>query len=179
MAKKKVSPELEEAILGLPLKEKHKLLLRLINKEELLVEQLQYRLLENSEADLVYRRNDLKEKIDKIFKTHTLHYYKDLLFYIRDGVSLINRHMKITKDKRGELELLIFLHQAAFTHLHRIKNNWRDQLYLEKLVAYSGSKIEKMNALLQELHEDFRIEFEEDIAGLRTQITVLNRSLHL
>src|SRR5690606_1432898 len=102
MAKKKISPELEEAILGLPLKEKNKLLIRLIGKDQLLTGQLQYKLLENTESDLVFRRKEIRELITKIFQTHTIYYFKDLLYYVRDGVSYINRHFKITKDKKGE-----------------------------------------------------------------------------
>lgn len=170
MAKKKISPELEEAILGLPLKEKNKLLIRLIGKDQLLTGQLQYKLLENTESDLVFRRKEIRELITKIFQTHTIYYFKDLLYYVRDGVSYINRHFKITKDKKGELELLIYLYRQAMNTRHTLKNNWRDQSYKTKFTEYSLTKITKMNTLLNDLHEDFRVEFEEDITSLHTLI---------
>ncbi len=173
MAKKKISPELEEAILALALKEKNKLLIRLIGKDQLLIDQLQYRLLENTESDLVFRRNEIKELISKIFQNHPIYYFKDLLYYVRDGISYINRHFKVTKDRRGELELLIYLYQQAMNGRQTLKNNWRDQGYKVKFKEYSLIRIAKMNTLLTQLHEDFRVEFEEDITGLQTLITDL------
>lgn len=173
MAKKKISPALEEAILNLPQKEKNKLLIRLAGKDQLLIDQLQYKLLENSESDLVFRRNDIKELITKIFETHSIYYFKDLLYYVRDGASYINRHFKVTKDKKGELELLIHLYRQALNTRHTLKNNWRDQAHKDKFKEYSQAKITKMNTLLHDLHEDFRIEFEDDITTLQTLITDL------
>ncbi|WP_367914410.1 hypothetical protein [Leadbetterella sp. DM7] len=173
MAKKKITSELEEAILNLPLKEKNKLLIRLIGKDPVLTEQLRYKLLENTESDLVFRRAEIKERLTKIFGDHSIYYFKDLLYYVRDGVSYINRHFKITRDKKGELELLIHLYQQAMNTRHTLKNNWRDQGFKVKFTEYSQAKLAKMNTLLNDLHEDFRVEYEEDITTLSTFITDL------
>lgn len=173
MAKKKITPELEEAILNLSLKEKNKLLIRLINKDPLLIDQLHYKTLENTESDLAFRRSEIKELISKIFNTHSIYYFKDLLYYVRDGISYINRHFKVTKDKKGELELLVHLYQKAMSIRVTLKNNWRDQIHKDKFKAYSLAKIAKMNTLLNDLHEDFRVEFEEDIASVHTSISEL------
>ena len=59
-------PELKSAILDLPIKEKDKLLLRLINKDETLVEHLHFQLLED-ENDLIDRTKKVYEKIDVQF----------------------------------------------------------------------------------------------------------------
>lgn len=173
MAKKKISPELEEAILNLSPKEKNKLLIRLINKDALLTEQLQYRLLENTESDLVFRRNQIKEEVTRIFHTSVISYFKDLLYYVRSGISHINRHAKVTKDKKGELELLIHLYQQALQARSALKNNWRDQVFKQKFITYSLTKTAKMTALLNDLHEDFRVEFEEEITALHALIADL------
>ena len=173
MAKAKVSPELQEAILLLPQKEKNKLLIRLINKDELLVEQLQYKLLENTESDLVFRRSEVKEKITKIFEQYAIPYYKDLLYYVKSGVSLINRHFKVTKDKKGELELLIHLYKESELIIPDIKNNWRDQVFKDKFQEYSLTRIKKMDTLLNGIHEDFRVEFEVDLESIQNFITEL------
>ena len=60
-------PELKNSILDLPSKEKDKLLLRLINKDETLVEHLHFQLLED-ENDLQDRVKNIYEKIDLQFK---------------------------------------------------------------------------------------------------------------
>lgn len=64
-------PELKNAILDLPSKEKDKILLRLINKDETLVEHLHFQLLED-ENDLIDRVNIIYEKIDNQFKKHII-----------------------------------------------------------------------------------------------------------
>lgn len=173
MAKKKISPELEEAILNLPQKEKNKLLIRLINKDQLLTDQLQYQLLENTESDLQFRRSEIKERTATLFHHSPIYLYKDLLYYVREAVSYINRHTKVTKDKRGELELLIHLFTKTESILPELKNKWRDQVFKEKFITYSLARVNKMNTLLDMLHEDFRVEFEEDIAAIHTRLTHL------
>ena len=162
MAKKKISSELEEAILSLSQKEKNKLLIRLINKDELLVEQLQFKLLEGSETDLKYRVTNIIEAINLTFSTQSIRYFKDLIYYTRELVTLINRHFKVTKDKKGELELLIHLFKVANTASSNLKINLRDFTSKSKYKEYSLTKVAKMETLLKAIHEDYKIEFEED-----------------
>lgn len=173
MAKKKITEQLEEAILNLPQKEKNKLLIRLINKDQLLTEQLQYRLLEDTESDLEFRRAEIKEHIARLFDHYPVYLYKDLLHRVREGAAYINRHAKVTKDRRGELELLIHLFQKAESLLPQLKSQWRDRIFKEKFIAYGLARTDKMNILLNALHEDFRVEFEENIAAIHTWITHL------
>ncbi len=173
MAKAKVSSGLQEAILSLPQKEKNKLLIRLINKDELLIEQLQYKLLENTESDLVFRRSEIYDQISQIFKQYSIPYYKDLIYYVKSGVSLINRHFKVTKDKKGELELLVHLYQKAKEAIPGIRTNWKDQVFKVKFQEYSLTKIKKMNTLLNDIHEDFRVEYEGSLESIQHFITEL------
>ncbi|MCD8540840.1 MAG: hypothetical protein LRY55_14535 [Leadbetterella sp.] len=172
MAKKKITPELEEAILNLPQKEKNKLLIRLVNKDSLLTEQLQYRLLENTEADLRYRILDIKESIDAAFGTQRMP-LKDILSHTREKVGLINRFAKVTKDKQGELELLIHLFLASNAAFDQHRVTLRDFLLKTKYKQYGSSKTEKMKLLLDVLHEDYRIEFEEDLAQIINAINAI------
>lgn len=170
MAKKKIFPELQEAILALPSKEKNKLLIRLINKDELLVEQLQFKLLENTDSDLSFRIAQIKEEIDISFKQN-ISYYKDLLSFTRDKITAINRFQKITKDKRGELELLVYIYSKIRTA--KIKNTLKDFHFKLKFKDYSLLRLKKMNTLLDGLHEDYRIEFEEELFEITTYINEL------
>lgn len=173
MAKKKISEELQDAILQLPNKEKNKLLIRLINKDDLLIDQLQYKLLENTEADLVYRRNEVKEYIGRVFGYSSIPYFKDLHYYVRDGISKINRYYKVTKDKKGELELLIYLYLEAKESSRDIKNKWGDQMLKIKFKEYSYTKIAKMQTLLEQIHEDFRVEFDDDLTTIKAYVNNL------
>lgn len=163
MAKKRVSDELQEAILSLPSKEKNKLLIRLINKDELLVEQLQFKLLENTAADLRFRINEIKRAADDLFQKVDFRYYKDLLYYTRDLVTHVNRYFKVTKDKKGELELLIYVLIQASENTHNLKPNLRDLAFKTKFKDYGLNKITKLNTLVDSLHEDYKVEFEDEI----------------
>lgn len=171
MAKKKITAELEEAILNLPQKEKNRLLIRLINKDSLLTEQLQYKLLENTDADLRYRILNIKDSIDSTFGSPRM-LLKDILSHTREKIGQINRFARVTKDKRGELELLIHLFRASNEAFDQHRATLRDFLLKTKYKQYGSSKAEKMKLLLNTIHEDYKIEFEEDLNQI---INTINR----
>ena len=62
-------PALKQAVLDLTEKEKNQLLIRLINKDQVLIEQLHFRLLED-EMDLIKRYEDLKDEIESTLNDH-------------------------------------------------------------------------------------------------------------
>lgn len=103
----KLPKELEKAVLSLPAKEKDKLLIRLIGKNELLIQQLYFQLLED-ESDLPHKRAEIKNQILKVSKM-----YHDtagwMMMDMRELNGRITNHIKITKDKYGEIELTLFL----------------------------------------------------------------------
>ncbi|WP_064196266.1 MULTISPECIES: hypothetical protein, partial [Emticicia] len=108
----KLPKELEKAILELPSKEKDKLLLKLISKNELLSEQLYFQLLED-ESDLKFKREEIKKQILKVSKM-----YHDtpgwMMMDMRDLSGRITHHVKVTKDKYGEIELNLYLLDMFF-----------------------------------------------------------------
>ena len=61
----KVPKELEKAILSLPVKDKDKMLLKLVAKSELLIQQLNFQLLED-ESDLKEKREEIKSTILRV-----------------------------------------------------------------------------------------------------------------
>ena len=63
-------PELKQAIIDLPDKEKNQLLIRLINKDQILIEHLHFKLLED-DFDLIKRYEDLKNEISILIKDHS------------------------------------------------------------------------------------------------------------
>jgi hypothetical protein len=160
MARKKLSDELKAAILELPSKEKNKLLLRLITKDDLLTEQLHYQLLENTSTDLAYRITEIKETL--VFPDARLS-MKDIMAQWREKSSRITRFYKVTKDKKGELELLLALTQAAHKAYTHHRTTLREFHLRLKFKENGLKKVEKMNTLLQSLHEDYRMEYESDL----------------
>src|SRR5690606_21645841 len=93
----KLNPDLKEAILRLPEKEKDKLLMRLIRKDLTLVNQLQFQLLED-QGDLEDRRKKTLRNIDAaIERIERIKNYKhftprDLLLELRFVSGFVNEH---------------------------------------------------------------------------------------
>ena len=101
---KLIEKDLEQAIIALPAKEKNKILIRLINKDKVLVEKLHFQLLEHPEFDLQLRQDAVLEEIENI-KGYSSIKSKDLLTLQRSYFAQIAHHKKITADKIGEVRL--------------------------------------------------------------------------
>jgi hypothetical protein len=162
----KVPKELEKAILSLPSKDKDKLLMKLIAKSELLIQQLQFQLLED-ESDLKHKREEIKSSILRVSKM-----YHDtpgwMMMDMRDLNGRITNHVKVTKDKYGEVELTLYLLHAFFdnqlTHLERYTGKTDTvSLYIAKRTEFVLNKLPK-------LHEDYYVEFERDINKLLERV---------
>ena len=165
----KISKELEKAIVGLPIKEKDKMLLRLINKSELLVEQLQYQLLEN-ESFLNDRRDDIKKSIARVSKM-----YHDtpgwMMMDMRDLNSRITNHVKITKDKYGEIELTLYLLNSFFDNQSKLLEKYNSKS--DTVALYIAKRTEFVLKKLPKLHEDYYIEFEREVNKLLERVNTL------
>jgi hypothetical protein len=155
---KNISKDLEEAILSLPQKEQNRLLLRLIAKNDILVEQLHYKLLETPE-DLPYRRANIKEDIDKKLK-YGFRYPTEMLWEIKRLNSTITRHRRVTADKYGEVELGLYMIGAVLSS----GNNFLEILSsrTEKLSLYLVKRMIMILKNLSKLDKDYFIDFEKD-----------------
>ena len=150
-----ISADLKKAIVEMLLKERDKLLLRLIGKDDLLIEQLEFKLLEvgfSTES----RRLEVQQKLDKIY-TFKLSNPSDLLYYLRENNASITRHLKVTKDKYGEVELtLSLLHDAMDMKPHFFGElKWNNEKISEYIVKKTAILLKKYNALDPELKLDF------------------------
>ncbi len=147
-----ISTELKSEILGLPNKEKDKLLLRLIAKNDILVEQLQFQLVEeNLTTDS--RRHEVQKELDKIYQKRVIT-PSQLYLEIRSASALITRHVKVTKDKYGEVDLLLNLLYDPFDmkpHIFSELNRANDKLsyYLAKKSIILLKKLKSLDAELQ------------------------------
>jgi hypothetical protein len=162
----KISKDLEKAILSLPVKEKDKMLLRLIGKSELLVEQLHYQLLEN-ESFLTDRRDDIKRSIERISKQ-----YHDtpgwMMMDMRDLNGRITQHVKVTKDKYGEIELTLYLLNSFFDNQLKLLEKYSSKS--DTVALYIAKRTEFILKKLPKLHEDYYIEFERDVNKLLEKV---------
>jgi hypothetical protein len=155
--------DLKYAITALPVKEKDKLLLRLIAKDKILTEHLHFKLLED-EADLQERRSALLEEItDKVkgVKANV----KDILLVFRTLNAKVSHHYKVTKDVITELELRIYL-------LKQIPIDSKDGHYAayskfdERLVIYFIRTTLAAYKKYLKLHEDLQFDLQTDLNTL-------------
>ena len=157
----KISKELEEAIKAMPEGEKDKLLLRLIRKDEMLIKKLFFDLLQD-EADMEMARDKLLYFIKKRAENNYSSTPGLLMMEMRDCSGAISRHVKITKDKYGEIQLNI----ATINEFYKF--NYDDVLIFgahraDKFATYVCNKAQLVLKKLEKIHEDMYLEFEEGI----------------
>lgn len=163
---RKIDDQLKIAIAKMPVAEKDKLLFRLVAKDEKLVRKLVFELLEGGETR-DERASELREQIVKNFPKADAGYLTPgyLLLDLRHWNARITEHVQATKDKSGEVSLVIFMLAEAFRRhdamLKRFPERRSDTFspYVAKRTAAILKKAEK-------LHEDYFIEFRRDLNEL-------------
>lgn len=175
----KIDNNLKEAILRMPQKEKDRMLLRLIAKDSLLAHQLQFRLLEDEE-DLKERKENIFQYIETRAEVYPEFFYSPgyLMMDMRDCSGLINDYRNITRDKAGEIELqlnmLNDLLEPNMDKLAMIKLSHK-----MKLVTYVVKRRKRIGDFMEKIHEDYRLEFEDDLEKLNKLITQLDPEGHI
>ncbi len=163
----KIAKHLEKAIVEMPQKEKDKLLLRLIAKDDLLTEKLEHQLLGDAN-DAVDRRNELMEQIREM----ALYAHYDtpgwLMMAMREKSGQITRHEKVTKDKFGEVALLLALINEPFVQQQSLleKKAKRADNFAEYVVKKAKIILNK----LSKLHSDYFVELEDSVNRMLTSI---------
>ncbi len=163
---------LKQAVLALSEKEKDKLLVRLINKDKMLLKQLHYELLED-EADLADRIEVLKERLEGLFdqasstvKNLPLYSnYRELTSLMRQASGWINEHEKVTKDKFSVVECRLILLQEAF---ERFPVLFGPTALLPgmKLHKYVMGRVKNVSGLFNKLHEDLQFDLNPQMESV-------------
>jgi len=170
MARAKLSPELKKEISLLSSKEKDRLLFRLIPKDSKLVHQLEYKLVE-LEGTLEFRRDDMREHIESRVTLYPNKYYSSVYLRLEmiDISGKISYHVAITKDKLGEIEFnLMMINGLLDKNKERLQS---ESKYLaEKLNDYVIKRAAKLVKLVNALHEDYRLEFADEMMVLSDHI---------
>ena len=157
--------EFKAALAMLPSKEKDKLLWRLIKRDELLASRLEYELL--APYDAVDKRIELAQLIQD--KTISIVGRRErlsaILSQFRSLSGDISRHVYITTDKVGEIQLNFILLQQAM----QLMGN-RSYLFggraTQKYIIYMLNKLYRTSMLVNKLHTDYHIELEDDAQKL-------------
>lgn len=88
-----------------------------------------------------------------------------LLMDMRDTSGIINEHVKITKDKYGEVYLQIFL-LKEFLKIHNEFYKKKSPENVYTLNIYFVTKTFKIMVLLRKMHEDCLIDFADDLTEI-------------
>ena len=155
----KLEKDLQEAILAMPQKEKDKILLKLITKDEVLTQQLQFQLVEAGDS-MESRREEIRQLIDKLYRIE--HYSSGYLMMDMRYISGdITRHVKVTKDKYGEIELTLKLLKECFER--QLKWIERYSAKTDTLASYVAKRADIILKKLIKLHPDLQFDFYNDM----------------
>ncbi|MGI9160478.1 MAG: hypothetical protein ACR2K1_12075 [Saprospiraceae bacterium] len=163
----KIDDTLKKAICGMPVAEKDKILLRLVAKDELLVKKLEFELLEKGETT-DERRGDVQRTIEKILIRSQNDAYSTpgyLLMDLRSCNAMITEHVKITKDKFGEVTLTIYMLRRAL-EIYAPMLEKAPARRFDTLAPYVAKRIAGILVKAEKLHEDLHLEFRRDLNTL-------------
>lgn len=168
----KLSLELKQAIVNMPVREKDKLLLRYIAKDAAMVERLVFQLLEEGETT-EERRDELQQSIQIWVQQASTRFYSPghLLLNLREISGKINWHVKATRDKYGEIALNFYMLNEMFDQLgpRLPRFSYRKSRTLSKYVLDRAFKLLK---LMSKLHEDYQLDFLDDMKALGNHIAL-------
>lgn len=171
--------DLKVAITELPIKEKDKLLLRLVAKDKVLTEHLHYKLLEN-ESDLEIRKEEIKVSVDEaVIELKKLN-AKEGLAKVRKMITAVNHFYKVTKDAFGEVELKIYVLNSIPIEYKRNVYGYRDFgfLFVSFYLKTTNITLNKFT----KLHEDLQFDLSGDFDALLNRIhtsKMASEAMHL
>lgn len=162
--------EFKRTLQELPEKEKDKLILRLLRRDLDLAEKLYFELVDTDSIEDKRRimEINISKQIHRFSENfHSLDY---ISIEMRNISGKISHHVKITKDKFGEISLNLqmlneVIEQNDFSLMHSKpqKSN--------KFYNYVIVRTFKILLLIQALHEDFLLDFKEDLNRLGVNIS--------
>jgi hypothetical protein len=157
-----LDPDLKKAIVHMPSTEKDKLLLRLVAKDAILTEKLQFELVERGQT-IDERRELIREFIQR---TATLNADSPgwLMMDMRTVSGYISRHLKVTKDKYGEVELMLNMLNTFYDHNGHLVHKYNSRS--DKAAEYIAKRTDQVLKKAAKLDPDYHIEFADEINKL-------------
>lgn len=154
----KFDQDFKDAVARIPNKEKDKLLLRLLNKDIVLANQLYFQLVQTRSVEEL--RTELEQEIVNELNGRSRHFYSPgvLMMYLREISGKINEHVSTTKDKYGDpyLNCMMLIH-ALQLHSGNLNLCSKNESY--KFSVYVIARIFKIMTQVNTLHEDLKYDF--------------------
>jgi hypothetical protein len=157
--------EFKDALLDLPIKEKDKLLLRLLKRDIPLANQLYIELVSTQTVE--ERRSELEEMV--VERVSKMQRYSasipKLLLEMRYLSGDITEQIKITKDKFGEISLNLLM----LNEILQLKPKLQvvsPRSKVPKFTIYVIARAFKLLVLIRAMHEDYLVDFRTDLEKL-------------
>lgn len=161
----KIPEELKEAISNLTPKDKDKLIFRLLKKDLMLANQLLFELVSSDSVE--DKRAEVKKRLANLVELATTKFYSTgyLHMDMREMSGIITEQTKITKDKFGEAQLNLWM---CVQILESNKEHILSEKYGKaiKFCIAIIARTFKIMLLVNKLHEDYLVEFEDDLKRL-------------
>ena len=170
MARVKLTDEQKTMVRELPLREKDKLLLRLIAKDELLLEQLSFTYLEHGETT-DERTGEMMDFLHETLRGERGLSPGELMMAMRRVSGYVTRHARVTKDKLSEVVLITeMLHYGLDQHTARMRRRYRNRDRWYKFSMYVTKRVPTLLRKADKLHPDLWLEVEGKLNELLLMI---------
>lgn len=163
--------DLKKEILALPVKEKDKLLLRLVAKDKVLTEHLHFLLLEdesNLSDRVAFIKNEITEVLGDLNNTPKTT-AKDALLILRKQTKQINHFYKVTKADFEEIELKLLMFNTSPMKF-RFKVHSTTKNYESLFANYIVKSIQIVLRKYAKLHEDLQFDLKEEVNKLLSKV---------
>ncbi len=169
----KVSQELKDALKELPHAELLKLIHKLLPKDQVLLERLEYELTLDADERDVFRANE-RERIISSISGGILNYSKsfefnpsDIYLKVREYGGMIRKYHQLFKNQEEQLSLYLYLLKSILVRFH-LDIEEGGKMLSAKLVDDIYKRIIMINKLMIKVHEDIWLEFEDEILEINT-----------
>lgn len=162
--------EFKKALQELPDKEKDKLIFRLLRRDMDLAEKLHFELVDTDSIEDKRRNMETVISKDIIRFSENYHSLDYIALEMRRISGKISHHVKITKDKFGEISLnLQMLNEVIEQNTFSLSHS-KPQKSI-KFYNYVIVRAFKILLLINLLHEDFLLDFKDDLKKLGSNIS--------
>ena len=162
------SKEFKQALSEFSSIEKDRLIFRLLKKDKLLSKKLYFELIDPETTD--QKRDQMEENVTEKLAS-AARYIGNPKYYlstIRTISAEITEHVKVTRDKFGEVYLNLFLVDQILENNDSFAQQRFDNVY--KLYIYLINKVVRALLLIKKIDEDYWMEFDEILGKIDDKV---------
>ncbi|WP_210486243.1 hypothetical protein [Rufibacter aurantiacus] len=159
------SADFKQALKKLSEKEKEALILRLVRKDAEAYDTLAFELLDDVTLETLYERST-ENLHDILFTANGRSLSKALNRALKKCSQEIARYYRVTKDRKGEVELHLYLLGQIFDNF----TGQFDSIYKGFYVSTARLVQRSMSLILKHLHEDYHLEYQDQINTFLTDL---------